>query len=169
MPVVHHDHNALSTTTILAIYGAVVATGAAVWNGLTWRWSHAFDVRVSIEAPSPFGVRVDREKYELVVVARNTGRTHEAVQEIWLRYLEHDLPETLPSLVVPVPPSEGDLPPNRNVRKTVDLLAARFAAFVPGEITAVVRLESGRHVVSEPYHPVRFAEKPDQAEDDSDD
>jgi hypothetical protein len=52
MPVVHHDHNALSTTTILAVYGAVVATGAAVWNGLTWRWSHAFDVRVSIEAPA---------------------------------------------------------------------------------------------------------------------
>jgi hypothetical protein len=42
------------------------------------------------------------------------------------------------------------LPPRRNVRRTYDLLAARFMAFFPSSVTAVVLLESGKLLRSEP-------------------
>jgi hypothetical protein len=62
------------------------------------------------------------------------------------------VPAEIPSVWVVMPPSE--LPPHHNVRTQIDLLGSPFARF-PTELTAVVLLESGRHVSSEPYHPTR--------------
>lgn len=42
------------------------------------------------------------------------------------------------------------LPPRRNVRRTYDLLGSRFMEHFPEEVTAVVTLESGKRIVSEP-------------------
>jgi hypothetical protein len=41
------------------------------------------------------------------------------------------------------------LPPRRNVRRTYDLLGARFMEHFPEEVAAVVTLESGTRIVSD--------------------
>jgi hypothetical protein len=134
-------------TTALALYGAVVASGGLGWQVFQWRKSHAFDVRVTLKQEL---IAVGSGKYEVTVTTTNHGATNEAVQEIWLRFREHE--DELDGLLIPsvriTRLARSELPPDRNVRYTIDLLATRFGPF-PSELTAVVLLESGRHVESE--------------------
>ena len=135
------------------MYAAVIASASLGWQAFTWRRARAFDVRVSI-APN---VAIGPNEYEIVVVATNHGATHEAVQEVWLQYAEHGpiaKPHGAPSVRITSIP-DPELPPNRNVRVSTNLLGdRRFAPIASGEITALVVLESGRHVVSDPHRPV---------------
>jgi hypothetical protein len=94
--------------------------------------------------------------WPIVVVATNHGATHEAVQEIWLQYAEHgpvDRAQGAPSVRV-TQIAAPELPPNRNVRVTIDLLGTRrHAPIATGEVTALVVLESGRHVLPRLTYP----------------
>lgn len=132
----------------IAFIGAVFSIG---WNVWTWRHSHRFDVRVRIEHEF---VVVGSGKYEITVVVENLGATEEAVQAVYLLYPEHEHEEGEARLG---PMSLRDtglnlpLPPRRNVKRTYDLLAPRFAP-LPYEVTAYVSLQSGGGLIaSEPF------------------
>ena len=118
------------------------------WNVFKDRRDRAFDVRVTVE-PVGVGVEVGSGKYEVEVVARNHGATHEAVQEVQVYYAEHEAEGVeVPSVRVPLS-EPRELLPKRNVRERVDLVS-RFGPF-PTEFTAVVLLESGRRPRSKPF------------------
>lgn len=152
LPAGRADLRLMHTATALSIYAAAVATIGLGWQTFTWRRARAFDVRAHI----PATVRVGADQYEIVVVATNHGATHEAVQEIWLQYAEHgpvDRAQGAPSVRV-TQIAAPELPPNRNVRVKIDLLGTRrHAPIATGEVTALVVLESGRHVITAPHLP----------------
>ena len=87
------------------------------------------------------------------MVARNLGRTDEAVRQVWLEFA--GTLRTHPAVAEgPVafqddkPPR--DLPPRKEVRRTYDLLDEMFMGAFPAEVTAIVVLESGERVSSAP-------------------
>ena len=133
----------MSATTAIALAAFVLAVLSLGWQIFIWKSSHVFDVRVTVEEEA--GV-VGSGEYPIVVVARNHGQTTEAVQEVLLRFAEHPGADWS----VRVRGEARELPPNRNARERIDLLASKFGIF-PTELTAVVLLESGRHVASAPF------------------
>jgi hypothetical protein len=138
---------------IIGCIALVVALGGLGWQVYTWRHAHRFDVRVRIE---PELIPLAEKRYEVTVVVQNLGSTEEAVDSVALLY-SHDFAEVPRDGVVLGPPSLLDrngepLPRRRNVRRTYDLLGARFMEYFPEQVTAVVTLESGERIVSEPMH-----------------
>ena len=136
---------------VIGCVALVVALGGLGWQVYTWRHAHRFDVRASVE---PEMIPIAEKRYEVTVVIRNMGSTEEAVENVALLYSHHH-PEVPKDGVVLGPPSLMDrrgapLPPRRNVRRTYDLLGSRFMEHFPEEVTAVVTLESGKRIVSEP-------------------
>lgn len=136
---------------VIGCVAFVVALGGLCWQVYTWRHAHRFDVRASVE---PEMISVGQKRYEVTVVVRNMGSTEEAVENVALLYSHHH-PEVPKDGVVLGPPSLMDrtgepLPPRRNVRRTYDLLGSRFIEYFPEEVTAVVTLETGKRIVSEP-------------------
>jgi hypothetical protein len=136
---------------VIGCIALVVALGGLGWQIYAWRHAHRFDVRVRIE---PEMIPLAEKRYEVTVVVQNLGSTEEAVDSVALLYAHHH-PSVPVDGIVLGPPSLLDrkgepLPPRRNVRRTYDLLGTRFMEHFPEEVTAVVTLESGERIVSEP-------------------
>jgi hypothetical protein len=151
---------------IISCLALLVSIGAVAWPVWTWLQDRRCDVRAHIEQQM---VQVASGKFEITVVIENPGGTDEAVHTVRLLYSEHVQRGDVDAVLGP--PSlwdrdvDADRLPNRHKRRTYNLLAAQSAP-IPNEVTARVLLESGKHVVSEPFkvdsRSLRYAAAPSQ-------
>lgn len=124
---------------------SLIGLGWQIW---TWFEDRKFKVTVELES---LVFAPHSGEYPVTVVARNLGRTDEAVRQIWLHFagaLREDpaAPQRPASFQDGNPPRA--LPPRKEVRKTYNLLDEKFMGCVPAEVTAVVVLESGEQAHS---------------------
>jgi hypothetical protein len=137
----------------------LLSIGSLTWQVYSWRQDRRFDVRLEIDFPSvPIGGR----RYDLTVVVANCGRTDEAIEELILtatydREINRKLNFYSPELVAD-PAVDRRLTPDRSFRSTFNLMSGLIGgrgdpSDFPTEVLAVVGLQSGRQVFSEPYKP----------------
>jgi hypothetical protein len=134
----------------ISVVALALSAASFLWRIYEWRQSRAFDVRARIDCDL---FPVGSGKYEATVVVENHGARVEAVDTISLvpsRSEEHGVVVLQSGGIWDTTVAGNEVPPNRNFKRTYDLLSQRYGE-IPSEITAVVELESGKRVHSPPY------------------